>query len=135
MNVKIADLMVKHVVTTLPHKTIGHVKDIMTKNRISAVPVVDSDNVPVGIVTSNDLHRGLKDSTPLSHILPDHVWQIPAYNDVSVAARVMRKHHIHHVLVTHEKELVGIISSFDLLELLDSHRFVMKNPPTPSRKR
>ena len=34
MNIKIADLMVKNVVTTEPHKSIGHVKDIMTKNRI-----------------------------------------------------------------------------------------------------
>ena len=88
----------------------------------------------MGIVTSNDLSRGYKDSTPVSHILPDHLITVPAYNDISVAARVMRKHKIHHVLVTHEKELVGIISSFDLLQLLDGHKFVMKNPPTPGKK-
>ena len=135
MNIKIADLMVAHLVTTQPHKSLGHVKDIMQKNGISSVPVVDTDNHPVGIVTSNDLSRGLKDTTPVSQILPEHVICVPAYNDISVAAKVMRKHNIHHVLVTHEKELVGIISSFDLLQLLDDHKFTMKNPPTPSKKK
>jgi CBS domain-containing protein len=129
MNIKIADLMVRNVVTTLPHKSIGHVKEIMKKNRISAVPIVNSENLPVGIVTSNDFRKNLSDGTPVSSILPPHVYQVPAYNDISVAAKVMRKHHIHHLLVTHEKELVGIITSFDLLRLIDEHRFTMKNPP------
>ncbi|NND34187.1 MAG: CBS domain-containing protein, partial [Saprospiraceae bacterium] len=62
-------------------------------------------------------------------ILPEHVFQVPAYNDISVAARVMRKQKIHHLVVTHEGEIVGIISSFDLLQLIDEHRFRMVNPP------
>lgn len=134
MNVKIADLMVENVVTTQPHKTIGHVKEIMRNNGISSVPVVNTDNEPVGIVTSNDFRKDVKDTSPIHDILPDHVYSVPAYNDISVAAKVMRKHHIHHLLVTHEKELVGIISAFDLLKLMDEHKFVMKNPPTKSKK-
>lgn len=133
MNIKIADLMTKQVVTTLPHKSIGHVKDIMRKNGISSVPIVNSDNEPVGIVTSNDFREDLNDGSPVSQILPEHVYSVPAYNDVSVAAKIMRKHRIHHVVVTHEKEIVGIISAFDLLELLDENKYVMKNPPTPGK--
>lgn len=136
MNLKIADLMAKEVITTQPHKSIAHVKEMMMNNRISSVPVVNSDNEPVGIVTSNDFRQELNNSAPVSSLLKsEHIYQVPAYNDVSVAAKIMRKHKIHHVIVTHEKEVVGIISSFDLLELLDSHKFVMKNPPTPSKKK
>ena len=134
MNVKIADLMVKHVVTTQPHKSLGHVKDIMKKNRISAVPVINSDNEPVGIITSNDFRNHVKDESPVSTVLSGEVFQIPAYNDISIAATIMRKHHIHHLLVTHEKELVGIITSFDLLKLIDEHRFTMKNPPNSQKR-
>lgn len=135
MNFKVADLMVKNVITTQPHKSIGHVKDIMKNNKISSVPVVDTENKPVGIVTTNDFRIKLKDSEPVSKLLSDHVYAVPAYNDVSIAAKIMRNHKIHHVLVTHEKEIVGIISSFDLLKLLDDHKFVIKNPPTPSKKK
>jgi len=38
------------------------------------------------------------------------------------------------VVVTHEKEMVGMLSSLDLLELVEQHWFVMKPDPTPSRK-
>ena len=55
-------------------------------------------------------------------------------NDASVAARIMRKNKIHHVVVTHEKRVVGIISSFDLLKLVEEHRFVAKGAPSRSKK-
>ena len=129
MNIRIADLMVERVITARPHHTVGHVRKMMSNNHVSAIPIVNTDNEPVGIVTTTDLSHDLKEGTPVSRLLPDHVYQIPAYNDISIAAKVMRKHKIHHLVVTHEGELKGIISSFDLLKLIDEHRFVMKNPP------
>jgi len=44
MNVKVKDLIVESVVTTLPHKSIGHIQEIMAKNNIKSVPVVDGDD-------------------------------------------------------------------------------------------
>ena len=35
-------------------------------------------------------------------------------------------HKVNHVVVTHEKKIVGILSSFDLLKLVEEHRFTMK---------
>ena len=126
--------MQKSVVTTVPHKSLGHVRDIMAKNHISSVPIVNTNNEPVGIITTSDLAKGHDDGTPVSHIMPEHVYTVPAYNDVYIAARIMRNHHIHHVVVTHENEIVGVISSFDLLQLVEDHRFTMKNAPTKSSK-
>ncbi len=63
------------------------------------------------------------------------VYTVPQYADPSLAARIMRKHKIHHVVVTHEKKVVGIISSFDLLKLVEEHRFVMKNAPDTPKSR
>ncbi len=39
------------------------------------------------------------------------------------------------VVVTEENKVVGLVSSFDLLRLVEDHRFVMKNPPTESKKK
>jgi signal-transduction protein with cAMP-binding, CBS, and nucleotidyltransferase domain len=47
----------------------------------------------------------------------------------------MRNHKIHHVIVTHEHHVVGVISAFDLLKLVEDHRFVAKNPPTASERK
>ena len=127
MSVKIADLMAGKVITAQPHHSVDHVRGLMEHNNISAVPIVDVDEHPVGIVTSTDLVAERKGGTPVSGFMADKVAVVPQYNDASVAARMMRKRKIHHVLVTHEKQVVGIISSFDLLKLVEDHKFVLKN--------
>lgn len=133
MTIKIADVMQKSVVTTTPEASLGEVRRKMSEANISSVPVVDSENQVVGIVTTSDLVKHHDDSTRISELLGEHVYTVPAYNPVHIAARVMRNHRIHHAVVTHEQKVVGIVSSFDLLKLVEDHRFVMKNPPTPQK--
>ena len=129
MNAKIADLMISPVMTTTPHQTMGHVKTVMRKNKAGCMPVVDTEGQPVGVITTNDLIGEFPEGAPVSQHMTEKVYTVPQYNDVSAAARVMRNHKIHHVIVTHEKQVVGIISSYDLLKLVEDHRFVMKNAP------
>jgi CBS domain-containing protein len=135
MSVKVEELMTKSVITAQPHQSIEHVRKMLEKNSISAVPVVDSDGHPVGIVSSTDLVQDLKPGAPISQIMTEKVYTVPQYDDTSVAARVMRNHNIHRVVVTHEKSVVGMLSAFDLLELVENHRYVAKNPPTPSKRK
>ena len=99
------------------------------------MPVVNPDEEAVGIITRNDLIGDYPDGAKVSDHMTESVYTVPQYNDVSIAARIMRNHKIHHVVVTHEKKVVGIISSYDLLKLVEDHRFVMKNPPSPSKKK
>ena len=135
MNVKVEDLMVKSVVTTMPHKSIGHAQSIMSKNNIKSVPVVDGDNEIKGIITSTDLLEDHSNSSPVSTVMHTKVYTIPAYSDVTIAARMMRNHGINHLVVAEEQKIVGVLSAHDLLKLVEDHRFVMKNPPTPSKKK
>ena len=129
MNVKIADLMITPVMTTTPHQSMGHVKKVMRDNKAGCMPVVNPDHEPLGVITTNDLMGNFPDGARVSDHMTEKLYTVPQYNDVSIAARVMRNHKIHHVIVTHEKKVVGIISSYDLLKLVEDHRFVMKNPP------
>ena len=120
--------------TTQPHVTAAHVRTLFERSRISAVPVVDSEGHPVGIVSGADLVREHNPKSPVSTIMTENVHTVPQYDEVSVAARIMRNHRIHHVVVTHEQKVVGMISSFDLLKLVEDHRFTIKNPPTPKKR-
>jgi CBS domain-containing protein len=123
MNVKVYELMTESVVTTEPHATADHVRRILERNGIGAIPVVDSDARPVGIVSSTDFVAGLNPSSPVKTIM------------TGTAARIMRNHGIHRVVVTHEQKVVGILSSFDLLKLVEDRRFVAKNAPTTSSRK
>lgn len=135
MNVKVDELMSETVVTAAPHQSVEHVRKLLDNNGISAVPVVDTDGQPVGIVSATDLVADLKNGTPINKIMTEKVYVVPRYEDVSIAARVMRNHAIHRVVVTHEKKVVGILSAFDLLKLVEGHRWVAKNPPTKSKRK
>ena len=135
MNVKVHEVMTASVVTTQPHASIGHIRGLMKRHKIGSIPVVDSDGHPVGIVSSMDLVRDLKPGAPVSTVMTEKVLTVPKYDEVSTAARVMRNHKIHHVVVTHEKQVVGVLSSFDLLRLVENHRFIAKPPPTASARK
>jgi CBS domain-containing protein len=135
MTVKVEELMSRSVVTTEPHKSIDHVRSIIEKNKVGAVPVVNTDGEPVGIVSSVDLVPELNGSSPVSKLMTSKVYTVPQYDNVSTAARVMRNHGIHRVVVTHEKKVVGILSSFDLLKLVEDHHYVAKNTPTKSKRK
>lgn len=127
MKLRIHDLMTKSVITAQPHHTVDHVRGLMERNHVHAVPITGPDGEPVGIVTTSDLAAsGIKDGSPVSQHMISPVVTVPAYNDPSAAARVMRNHKCHHVVVTHEGRIEGIVSSFDLLKLVEEHQYVPK---------
>jgi CBS domain-containing protein len=134
VNVKIADIMRSPVMHATPHQTASHVRAVMTEHHVSAMPVVGPDDEPLGMVTASDLLVEHPDGTPVSTFMAAPVITVPPYEQPHVAARIMRNHRTHHVIVAEHDRVVGIVSAFDLLALVEEHRFTMKQPPTPSRR-
>ncbi|MEQ1895394.1 MAG: CBS domain-containing protein [Planctomycetota bacterium] len=132
--VRIEDVMTSQVISVTRHQTVGHVRALIAEHGIHSVPVVDPDGSAAGILTTTDLVASVADETLVGNLMTCEVETITPYADPSLAARLMRKHGIHHLVVTHEHKVVGIVSSFDLLQLIEDRRFVAKNMPTPPRK-
>jgi len=135
MNTVVNDLMMECVVTISPEATIGEARDRMRDEGVHALPVADDSGQPTGMLTANDLLEEMPDDTLIARIVDPKVYTIPRYDGTHIAARIMRNHKIHHLVVTDEHKIVGILSSFDLLKLVEEHRFTMKNPPAPSKRR
>jgi len=135
MNIKVGDLMKRNVLTVSPHKSVEHVLKMMEKNSIHTIPVINQKKEAIGIVTTEDLVDVSKKGAPVYQYMVKHVYHVPEYSDIHIAARVMRNHKINHLVVTHEDKVTGILSSFDLLSLVEGHRFIMKQPPTESPRR
>ena len=91
--------------------------------------------IPLESFPPLDFLDSVGNDTLVSEIMTEKVYNVSQYDDAHMAARVMRNHDIHHVVVTHEKKVAGILSSFDLLRLVEEHRFVMKNPPPESKRK
>lgn len=139
MTVRVRDVMTESVVTIPSYKRVEAARQLMDENRISALPVVDLEGNPIGIVTATDLLGTEVDrETLISQVMTESVLTVSDYENVSVTARMMRNRKIHHVVVTHEKRIIGVLSAFDLLKLVEEHRWVPKNKPprtTPRRGR
>jgi CBS domain-containing protein len=127
------------VMTLTPHQSVGHARDLMKEHKVSAFPMVTPDGQLVGVVSASDLIDDHADETPVGDFAKKSVFTVHPDDGPHVAARIMRNHGLHHVIVVEGAEgkggsVKGMVSSFDLLRLVEDHRFVMKNAPTPSKK-
>lgn len=134
MNVKIEHLMTADVLTAAPGDAVDEVRRRMGEEGISALPVLEGEEL-VGIVTSSDVLTAPPGAQRVEQIMSGHVYTVPPSANVHVAARIMRNHGIHHVVVTHQQRVRGIVASYDLLELVEQHRYVAKNAPTTPKRR
>lgn len=138
VNATVADIMHSPVMSLTPHQSVGHARELMRQHGVSAFPLVEPGGELVGIVTASDLLEDHADATTLGSFAKRHVYTVHPDDGPHVAARIMRNHGLHHVVVVESdaglQTVAGMVSSFDLLRLVEDHRFVMKNAPTPSKK-
>lgn len=138
------DVMTKDVVTVEPQTTVEAVADLLVKNRISAVPVVDPSGQLRGIVSEEDLMRRLEDRSEgrpwwlalfsrryhdaedfvkvRGHTAGDvatrKVHTIDENMPIGEIARLLAKHDIKRVPVVRDGKLIGIVSRGDLMRSL-----------------
>lgn len=130
----IEDLMAHPVMTVTRHQTVGHARELMTRHGIHSLPVVTQDAEPEGILTATDFLDTVDEVTLIGNAMTKNVYTIPIHAGLHVAARMMRNHGIHHLVVTDKKRVIGMLSSFDLLRLVEDKRFVVKNQSTPKKR-
>jgi CBS domain-containing protein len=97
---------------------VGPLRDVMMKNDIHSVPIVDDHGALVGIITSSDLVEEWAPEMGVQTVMSRHVETVSRHCSVVDAARTMVSKHIHHLVVTERDTIVGVISSFDLLKHL-----------------
>jgi acetoin utilization protein AcuB len=59
LNKRVHQIMTRHPFTLRPHSGLAEGVNLLLKNRISCIPIVDDDFKPVGIVSWRDLLRAL----------------------------------------------------------------------------
>lgn len=103
-------------------QTVQEVAEFMTKKGIGAVPVLDNNNI-VGIFTERDLLCRVvaKKKNPkevkVETVMTKELILASPDSDIKEAIFLMKKYNIRHIPVVKDKELVGIISLRDLLQV------------------
>ncbi len=144
---RIAELMNPDVVTLDPSTTVREAERRLAQRGVSGAPVVDSAGHVLGVVSQNDLVRadtggqtaaesgqfftsieefadlanveiGLADK-PISEVMSKRVFSVQRDTSVAVAANIMRERRIHRLLVIDKGTLVGVVTTFDLLRVVE----------------
>lgn len=144
------DIMNKDVITILEDTMIEEVADILTKNKISGLPVVNKAGKLVGMVTEGDLlHKETNPRTPgylnilgaliyiggvdkykedlkklaatrASEIMTTDVIAVSGDATVEQVAAMMVNHNIKRLPVIENDALIGIISRADIIKTMAS---------------
>ena len=139
------DIMTREVVTIGPEARVEDLAKLLESRRISGVPVLDAQDMLVGVVTQSDLIQRSRDldlppalnildlhlflETPsrfqkrLEKLLGNKVKDVMTENPITVApdtpvneiARLMADKGVHTLPVLEEGKLVGIVGKLDLI--------------------
>ena len=114
---------------------------LIEENRVSAIPIVDEQGVPVGIVSESDLllkerrlelessrslrhlqrrraERAKADGTVASDLMTSPAITVSADTSLGEAARIMQDRNVRRLVVVDERgRLTGIVSRSDLLQV------------------
>jgi CBS domain-containing protein len=122
MPATVRDLMAPAVVSVGPDDTIETARSLMHAHDVHALPVVGEQEEPVGILTSTDLAVDLPSTLPVARVMTRALVEIASDAAPETAARTMTERHIHHLVVTDQRRLVGVLSALDLLHLVRPSR-------------
>jgi CBS domain-containing protein len=117
------DFMQTDLLTVTPETPLIDIQRMFVEEEIHGAPVVDEDGKVRGVVSTLDLVRALREEHDAEDVTPDvaadvmtpELVTVTSETPIAEVAQAMRGQHIHRVLVVDAGELVGVITSFDLL--------------------
>lgn len=125
---KVKDLMTKGVITTNPDEDVVFAFEKLMEHKISALPVLDEENIIIGIVTASDLGHNLildnyKLGTKVSDVMVENVTSVSPDDTLHETICTMHDNApgsdiINQLPVIDKGDLIGIISDGDIIKAL-----------------
>lgn len=119
---EIEEIMSTEVVSVTPDTPISRVIELLVENDITGIPVVDSDEQLVGVVTEKDVMGVLSGPEEtwghVSDSMTDAVVSFDQNDDVIAVCECLVNNHFRRVPIRNEGHLVGIISRRDLIKYI-----------------
>jgi len=122
--------MTAKVVVVSPGTSLAEAARLFAQGEISGLPVIDADGQVVGIVTESDLLNALLGptavETPIRTMMTTPVVTVDEFTPADTIIRLLRERGFHHLPVTRQGEVVGLITPQDVIR-----HFVMHELPPP----
>jgi acetoin utilization protein AcuB len=112
----IVERMTPNPVTIGPEVTVTEALSIINEYQVRHLPVLDAQEVLLGIVAEKDLLRA-DGQDPVGEIMTQEVVTVTEYTALEEAARIMADRRISSLPVMRSGALVGIITETDLFQI------------------
>lgn len=130
----VADVMTEWVVTVRPSDSLLTARDLMTRNRVSQLVVIDQRNRPISFISKRTIAQFiLEDSTTrnlgdilVSEATTDSIPTLRRDSPVLNAARLFDTENLTYTVITNDNPLSGIMTETDLCHYYSQkwpHRF------------
>ena len=118
LTMNIEEIMSSPVVVTRKESQLKHTRELFSRKGINAIPVLEEDGTIAGIVSASDVAKEHSDETAVEQIMTPHVHIVLRNNRVQDAAKTMLKHKVHHLVVMEDGNVIGMVSSLDIIRSL-----------------
>lgn len=144
----VSEIMHQGVMTVAKDASLEEVTNFFIEHGITGAPVVDKAGRPVGVISMSDLtahaagldkpkegqflrelwnddsHQGLRDlsfeaGVTAGDIMTEFLIRVDEDSEVRELLELMKTARLHRVFVTRDNKLVGIVTTLDLVMLLD----------------
>lgn len=114
---RVEEIMSKPVSVTKRTVKVTHLKDLFSRKGVNAVPVLETGGAIAGIVSASDVAKCHDENLTVNDIMSEHVHIALKNTRVKDAAGVMVKHRVHHLIVMEDGDVVGMLSSLDVMKV------------------
>ncbi|PMH37570.1 acetoin utilization protein AcuB [Vibrio sp. 10N.286.49.B3] len=128
--IKVEDMMTRHPHTLLRSHTVMDAKNMMNEFDIRHIPIVDTDNKLLGIVTQRDIlaaqdsclqnaatSSSFNLSAPLNDVMHKNIMTVAPIAGLKESAIYMQKHKVGCLPVVDKQQLTGIITDSDFVTI------------------
>ncbi len=118
-NLKVRDVMTSDVSVVSSSSSIREAASQMKKLNVGSIPVCDSSNRPVGIVTDRDIvvrnvSEGMDCNTSVDNVMSKNLITVSPDTDIHEAANIMADNQIRRLPVVDNNQIIGMLSIGDL---------------------
>ena len=113
--------MIIDPVTLQPDATIGNAESLMRKYKIGGIPIVDSNDILVGILTNRDLRFEKNPNRPVTDLMTTkNLVTAPSGTTLLQARDILQAHKIEKLpVVDDNNKLIGLITYKDIMKEVD----------------
>jgi len=117
--IPVTEIMARDVVCARADLSIDAVTDLLIRNHIGCLPVVDERGHPIGIITKLDLVERTPKMARAGDLMMPLAITLNQHATIAHAAAVMSVEDFHHVMVVAaDHTLLGVVSTMDIARWL-----------------